>query len=44
MDELETHAIPLLGLLVFIAYWFVVRPMLDADTSSAPNSSSTHSK
>jgi purine-cytosine permease-like protein len=44
MDKLKTYAIPLLGLLVFLAYWFVVRPMLAEDTSSSSKASSSSSK
>jgi hypothetical protein len=28
MDKLKTYAIPIVGLLLLLAYWLVVRPML----------------
>lgn len=45
MDKLKTYAIPLVGLVVLLAYWFVVRPMLAeqaaSDTSSTKASPSS---
>lgn len=45
MDKLKTYAIPLVGLVVLLAYWFVVRPMLaeqavvePSSTKGSPNS------
>lgn len=44
MDKLKTYAIPLIGLAVLLAYWFVVRPMLADQAASDSTTRETNSK
>ncbi|MFV8749895.1 hypothetical protein ACNOYE_05055 [Nannocystaceae bacterium ST9] len=43
MDKLKTYAIPIVGVLLLLAYWLVVRPML-AEQAAEPGKPATETK